>query len=164
MVQTAHSPSARWAPHLLGHWLLRRILCGKCGCSHEGAISVFVGFDCVVAVPMLEHVAMGAGLLTMSAPMSPLKRPQVLVGTHLPLQLLLLHLLLHQWPHALMASPTASFPADFCQLCCFTACKIWATVLDLSTSEDFNWKLDLPADAAWFAPLSNPVVPVTQPL
>ena len=114
MVQTTHSPSARWASHLLRQWLLRRLLCGKCCCLHEGATSVFVGFDCVVAVPMLEHVALGAGLLTSSAPMPPPKGPQVQVGTHLPLQLLL-PLQLHLGPHALMARPKASFPADLCK-------------------------------------------------
>ena len=114
MVQARRSVTARWAPHLLRQWLLCGALCGECGCSHEGATSVFVGFDCVVAVPMLEHMALEAGLLTSSAPMPPPKRSQVQVGTHLPLQLLL-PLRLHLWPHALMARPTASFPADFCQ-------------------------------------------------
>ena len=114
MVQTTHSLTARRPPHLLRQWLLGRVLCGKGGCSHEGAISVFVGFDCVMAVPMLDHVALRAGLLTSSAPMPSPKRPQVQVRTHLPLQLLL-PLQLHLWPHALMATPTASLPAGFCQ-------------------------------------------------
>ena len=63
---------------------------------------------------MLEHTALGVGLLTSSAPMPPPKGSQVQVGTRLPLQLLL-PLQLHLWPHALMARPTASFPAEFCK-------------------------------------------------